>query len=427
MKTLPSYYNEYGALGLIKQITTLPYQRAKNRVVTNFIKNRYSDLIVDSGELLSEYASRTWELDEDLELVRHSLLQPDSEKLSSERIAELLPLAQRDRIHINNNPRFCFKAPFVAEVPDVAVTGENALCFSEDGRVILDTISSSKKLAEHVNSRIGRELCTATSNDLKLFRSFLEGKSPEGKRTISTACVLHSGWTNYYHWMLEHLLKLRGVALYEQETDDTVTLIIPPDPPSYVYESLELLGYNDYIEWDAQPSMVKQLVVPSFPEYTPKTLNWIRDQMFRDVNIECSSPEWIYVTRQNSGNRTVQNYNELLTVLKEYDISPVACEELPLEKQIQLFRNVKGVIGPHGAGLTNILWGTDLSVVELFSESGIGCYFLLSRVLNHDYIAYSGESATTTRQPQNSDIIVDPDALRAILDEAITTTANNTQ
>jgi len=416
------HYAEFGAFDLIKTIISMPYKRAKYKLATQFVRRRYTDLIVDSAELRTEYASRCWELDEELSGIRQSLLESGSEKLSTERVIELLPLIQSEQIEINNNPRFVFKQPFVAKVRNATVLGQDAICITSDGRLLLDPISSAAKESEPVNSRAGRELSSELAATPATMRALNQGTSPTSEQTISTACVLHSRWTNYYHWMAEHLPKLRGVDRYEAETGNTVTLIIPPNPPSYVCESLDLLGYTDYIEWDGTPTKVERLIVPSFPEYTPKTLAWLRRRMVRAVNAESDSPEWVYITRQKSDKRAVDNYDELAPILEEYGISPIACEELSVEEQVQLFSNAEGVIAPHGAGLTNILWGDDISVIELFPEVGIGCYFLLAHVLGHDYIAYSGKSRKPNKKPQNSNIEVDIDMLREVLDDHLSAT-----
>ena len=82
-------------------------------------------------------------------------------------------------------------------------------------------------------------------------------------------------------------------------------------------------------------------------------------------------------------------------------------EDLTIERQIELFFNAECVVGAHGAGMTNILFGRDLKVVEIFPCSfRVPHYHFLAGSIGHTYRWIPGES-----DEYRDDITVDCDRL----------------
>jgi capsular polysaccharide biosynthesis protein len=77
----------------------------------------------------------------------------------------------------------------------------------------------------------------------------------------------------------------------------------------------------------------------------------------------------IYVSRRDATSRPMRNEAALTTLLARYGVEPVLLGELSLRSQIALFRRARLVIGPHGAGLANVV----------FSQPGAVLYELLPR------------------------------------------------
>ncbi|WP_121820721.1 glycosyltransferase family 61 protein [Halostella salina] len=398
------YYRENGAFTLAQ--STFNYLGfAGWPVVGRAIDAVYPRFIVPSEELKSEYCSQYWELEDDLDGLHYGL---------NEKIA---PLQDDPLLSYNYYPRFAFKQPFVAEVPNISVAGPYASAFTDDGKVLLDPHNS---FTPGAGWRTGGAIKTAISDvPLTVGTALLRGHAPEPTRTVPIAALVHDYWGNFYHWTLEELLKLRGVQQYEQTTGREVPIIIPSDPKPYITESLRLLGYDedDYIEWDGEPLGVKQLVVPSFPDPTPRAIEWLRNEITSGIDLsDETSPDWVYVSRQNASKRRVVNYEEVLPVLEQYGVQPVECETLSLEKQIRLFSGVDGIIGPHGAGLTGMIWGSDIRVVEVFNNVVKGPYYVLAHVLGHDYTALSADPVGDAHSERERDVHIEPNKLAETLD-----------
>jgi hypothetical protein len=378
-----------------------------------FIEFTYNQLVIDSKELKTNYASNVWQLDEDLQGLYPGL------------IYELAPFQHDQTVEFNSWPRFSFKKPFVAEVPDITVAGPDPVAITDDNRCVSDVINS---ISYKPNRRLGDAIKNSISDSLtNVGLSLFRGSEITTHRSESVAAIVHSYWDNYYHWILEDLLKLRGISKYTEATNQDVTLIVPSDPPSYIVESLALFGYNseDYIEWEGKPIHVDRLVVPSFPDLTPMTIEWMRTHAIEGIHLDEKSndshPDWVYISRQNTGTRRIENYQEITSVLREYGVQPVLCENLSLEEEIRLFSNVEGIIGPHGAGLTAAVWGSNIKIIEIFNDVIKPPYYVLAYVLDHQYIPMSGtsiESQSSTKR-RNQNMTIEPDDLRKTLNRAI--------
>jgi len=93
-----------------------------------------------------------------------------------------------------------------------------------------------------------------------------------------------------------------------------------------------------------------------------------------------------------------------MTFLAPLKFKSYCLEDLSFTEQVKLFSKAKVVIGPHGAGLTNIIWsGSGTSVIELMPKSCLHPdYFQLSRTLGYRYAAVICKAAN-----DKGDITVD--------------------
>ena len=66
--------------------------------------------------------------------------------------------------------------------------------------------------------------------------------------------------------------------------------------------------------------------------------------------------EEIYVARTDSQNRIAENEAELMEMLQRQGVSIVVPGSLTVSEQIATFRAARLVIGPHGAGMSNIVF-----------------------------------------------------------------------
>ncbi|WP_144928060.1 glycosyltransferase family 61 protein [Halorubrum salsamenti] len=236
---------------------------------------------------------------------------------------------------------------------------------------------------------------------------------------------------SYYHWMMEYLPKLRLLELYQKETGKEPTLLIESNPRDFVCDTLKAAGYDStqYTEWDQQETRVEKLIVtthrphifnyetPELSNYNPsiRDFSWLRDRMrsnIPDSGTNSDTPEKVYISRQEaSRERKVVNQNQLKGILEKYGFETYKLETLPFKEQLETFYKADVIMGPHGAGLLNMIFADDPTVIELFPESVIKPHFhFLADMFDFDY------TSMITKSEENN-LIIDPDELDELLSD----------
>jgi hypothetical protein len=397
-----------GPVSLGEDLLDFGYRRAVRPVVHRVVSRWLDETVVTGAALRDGVSGRdVWTLEEDHRAFSRQLLN------------KIVPLREEDGLSYNPYPTYVFREPFVTTVEGALLLGPDPVALTRDGRVLSETVHTT---ANPYHDRIIRATASAFVDAPVTAVRAASGWIDDTVATerIDCAAVLQSRWNNYYHWTLEHLPKLRGVARYERETGRHVSLVVPDDPPPFVMESLELFGYADrVVPWEETPTLVETLIVPSFPELLPRTLEWVRDRAFYSVPPDPDAPDWIYVSRAGADKRRVDNEAELRPVLERHGVEPVRLERSTLREEISLLQSVDGVVGAHGAGLTATLWGSDLTVIELFNDVVKPPYYTMATVLDHDYTALSGHPVGAHPKERNRDFTVDPASLDAVLSQRV--------
>lgn len=310
-------------------------------------------------------------------------------------------------------------APTVWECPDAQLVGPDGLTFISTGEVLLEnSLGFSKRVA------------------LSSIRSVVSGvapyRRPRSPRSVDTAVSLTGPWAdNYYHWHVDYLARLAALARYTEETGHRPPVLLPPMASEWVCEAAELAGYDEeyWIEWDGTRLDVERLIVPFLPRETrataselnylvhttaPSAVRWLRDEMVsHSAGAESHAPSSgrLFVSRAGTSARQVRNRSALEPVLDRYGFEVIRPEQYAVAEQVQTFADVDVVLGPHGAGLTNLLFADDALCVELFGRRQHPAFHALATQVGLDY-------ACLTCEPVGDDLRVDPDRLRATLDAA---------
>ena len=103
----------------------------------------------------------------------------------------------------------------------------------------------------------------------------------------------------------------------------------------------------------------QHLIVPSMSNHndgvtTPHLAPWLRH--FKDLfgYKKLKPNRKIFVSRENSKTRKLLNAEELLMILKGWEI--VKLEKMNIKEQFKTFAEATHVLATHGAGLVNLLW-----------------------------------------------------------------------
>jgi len=239
------------------------------------------------------------------------------------------------------------------------------------------------------------------------------------------------GGAGYYHWMIDSLPRLHLLveAGIDQATIDRY--LVNSFVARFQHETFALLGIprERIIESHWRPHVrADELIVPSLPGDFGNAPRWVCEflrTLFLDnksENADRSNGTRLYLTREQATHRKVVNEDELRnTVLTEFGFRPVSIEDYPIKEQARMLSEASVVCGPHGAGLTNIVFcrpGTH--VVEFLNPNDVSyVYWTLANQasLTYWYLIGEGKRPNGTGEPHLSmqDIAIDADSLRLIL------------
>ena len=134
----------------------------------------------------------------------------------------------------------------------------------------------------------------------------------------------------------------------------------------------------------------------------------------------------IYVSRNDARLRRVLNEKSFMPKLESLGFQCAILAEMPIARQVALFRQAEIVVAPHGAGLAHIAWckpGT--KIIEFFPSpagprgrvrNATYDYWLLSQLLGLDYTCQLAGPIET----RNDGFSIDEGLLTSTIEEALT-------
>ena len=246
---------------------------------------------------------------------------------------------------------------------------------------------------------------------------FLRTRLPEISGAAGSVGVLTTrGSENYYHFLTDVLPRLELLRRADARPDAFVvnrTTRFQRDLLDHIGLTADrCLGSDKYPHLQAD-----ELVVPSLPDPNLKTPRWIVPWLRSRFLPESLAPPQrrIYVTRGDGKHtRRVTNEAALVAALEPLGFETIDPGTMAPADQVRVFAEAECVVGPHGAGLTNLAFApAGAAVVELFARDYVnGCFWALASTvegLRYHYVVGDG---TPTRSRRNrgvaSDITVDP-------------------
>lgn len=177
---------------------------------------------------------------------------------------------------------------------------------------------------------------------------------------------------NYYHFLYDALARLQ---VFEEAMPETrVDAVVVPHRAGYQRQLLDLAGVTGPF---LQPRRgltyrADRLLVPSTPNQDLDApwpaVRWLREHL--KASARSDTPRRLFVTRGRTPHtRRYVEEPELRPWLEQHGFAVVDPGTFTVQEQIDLFANAEVVVGPHGAGLTNITFcqpGT--RVLELFAD-----------------------------------------------------------
>lgn len=296
--------------------------------------------------------------------------------------------------------------PFVATLSDVQLVGPNAMPVLGDKSIVFENLLGSVTRAVVTHAR-----CLASGTR----PTYCDNSGRVGP---NLAVSLVGPWDHeYHHWISDYLTRLRGVEAFIERTGEAPAVITPPNPHGWMTEFLDVLGVNreDRIEWEGGRMDIERLLIPSLPReteltypgsrykgyvFSPSAYRYLRSRISNNIaekSKDMTFSKRVYVSRKDAPVRRVLDETALLSELSANGFERYVLSEYSVVDQFRLFNQADFVVGPMGAGLTNIAFSEDAAVVTIFGDDLNACYYTQSQGMGHRFAYVRGE-------PVNEDI-----------------------
>lgn len=220
----------------------------------------------------------------------------------------------------------------------------------------------------------------------------------------------------YYHWVLECLPRIKILKeVSESNVFEQIDYFVAPPKSRFIEQSLSFFGIpkEKIIYTNNDTHILGQIYAPviscitdsqhpadrsSIKINTEKwAIEYLRNNKVIKEYKDSTHDKLVYLNRNNE-SRTIINEVELENKLVDRGFDSVSMGSLSFEDQIKLMQDVRVVVAPHGAALTNIVWckpGT--IVIEILNEKfNNKCFGVLARSckLNYHSVYQNGTAAT---------------------------------
>jgi capsular polysaccharide biosynthesis protein len=296
----------------------------------------------------------------------------------------------------------------------VEILGYPLLPIDSQGKYVLEDVGGSSSLLVDTLLRAVRDrhIPARVGSDLEL--------------TVPTASFVSAWSQGFFHWVADYLPRVRGLEVYAAETGTYPEILIAENAPSWQRESLRIIGVPDdkIVKWTGDRVRAKRFIVPSLPRHTdsdkppwgwtqsPQALKWTRNRILSKLGLSQRNENRILITRRGAESRRFYNEDSVIAALEQYGFEPVVLSNLPFREQVRLFAHAEAIVAPHGAGLINTIYGSNLRIMELFGEYVNACYYTLAGGFGHIYRYHLCENT-------DGDMIVDIELIKRSIQDML--------
>lgn len=248
------------------------------------------------------------------------------------------------------------------------------------------------------------------------------------ERLEGTAATVAFGYADaYYHWMFDLLPRLEILRRAGYDLDDVDHLVVNGAGAPYEAESLRRFGVPAdrvrTLRADHQ-FVADRLVVPSTVGVCGEVPAWaaaLLRKRFLDPRHAEEPPLRLYVSRADAAQRRVAEEERLVPRLEQLGFTCLTLTGRPLDEQIALFARAEIVVGPHGGGLTNLVWcRPGAAVVELYGDDYVNpVFWKLATLLDLRHHHVIGHPADAGLPRGYGEMVVDHDAVIGLVERAL--------
>lgn len=322
----------------------------------------------------------------------------------------------------------CYPKPYVAKLKDVVILPGSSIILDNSGRALSDEIDLSVR-------RFGLPPKHLTIEALDGPCLHIDSENVTTQQIFSGIHLLKEHEANYFHWIVEVLPRL--FLCEKLALDHQIPILVSDDLHTNLYDLLERVREPRRAILKLEKSSwyrIQNLTYPSDlsrildvydrPPSTDTTyipvalLSEMASSIKKTARATMTAQKKRIFLKRSSTLRRLLNEADIEKMLVDYDFETINLNEMSIEDQICLFLQVDVVVGPSGAGMTNMIWcEPPTKFLILHSDHPFKKYpywDALGRVSDSQIYYFSGPRAfnVTGHYEAHDDYSVDLQALR---------------
>lgn len=273
--------------------------------------------------------------------------------------------------------RYPVPETFICEIPDAFIHAGDGVIVTRDYEVLLQ--SAVRGIAQQVVPM---------------------RKIPKIEKRLPGTYVSLLGWSsrNYSHWLMDIMPRLSALG----DMIHNVRFLVSEPLASYQKESLALWGIPESSIVPVKDGWyrVENMLLAYAAERSSIThkyhMNDVRATFLQKVyGAEYQPKPWrkVYISRSNA-RRKIVNEREIIPLVQNYGFEIINCEDLTFLEQVKLFSETDVVLGAHGSGMNNQIFGlSGMRVIEIYNPAWLNhCICITSSVLDNVHWHTLGEN-----------------------------------
>jgi capsular polysaccharide biosynthesis protein len=220
--------------------------------------------------------------------------------------------------------------------------------------------------------------------------------APARPRFFKGNCTVIHGYAygNYYHWLIECLPKLYALKLLNEPIQLFVLDVLKPKYRRmldlYLPPNVSIVTTSLYLDrWIQLERLIysSQITSLHLPTLRPEHIDYIRSTLFTALNLPAvhEKKHNIFIARKHGNRRHIVNSDAVQQLVQSFGFQSYLLEEMSFEDQVRLFHSANSVVAAHGAGLANVLFSGQISVLEMTSRTATPTFALLTQLLGQKY------------------------------------------
>lgn len=247
--------------------------------------------------------------------------------------------------------------------------------------------------------------------------------------TISGICAVFRSFEerNFYHTLIDNIPRVFLLHHPEYQNIPEIKLLCPKpvkEVEQHLLQSILPKNVKIYPVEKNKNYRIETLIFSSFltqdyAAYLPADYLKLLDQKIVPQRPSKANKR-IFISRaikphKIKNSRVLLNEDELFYLLEPYGFERFYLENLSCPEQIELFYDCEYIVAAHGAGLSNLIFSPQATVLELFPTSYVVPYFyFLCESRSHNYHYWCGPESH-----RDSNFTVDLTAIQKILENEI--------